>query len=268
MIQFIEIEKQYPDGTIALQDINLTIPSGQFCVLLGHSGAGKSTLLRLVNGLITPTKGSTVVDGIELSKKTIPTVRRKVSMIHQDFNLVKRASVSINVMSGALANVSLILSILGWFPAHMRRKCCELVARVGLDEKHLYKRVDALSGGQQQRIGIARALMLNPVVVLADEPVASLDPSASHEILSLLSTLTKEHGCTVLCSLHQVELARRFGDRIVGLEGGQVVFDLDPDKVDKNALALIYANYDDPEGQETIEAAKVENLVDTGLKRI
>ena len=268
MIKFEQIEKQYPDGTIALQNIDLSIPRGEFCVLLGHSGAGKSTLLRLVNGLVAPTKGRTVVDGIELSKKTIPAARRKASMIHQDFNLVKRSSVAVNVMTGALAHVPLLLSVLGWFPAHMRRKCCELVARVDLGEKHLYRRVDSLSGGQQQRVGIARALMLNPLVVLADEPVASLDPSASHEVLSLLRSLAREHDCTVLCSLHQVDLARRFGDRIVGLEGGHIVFDLDPGKVDQKALALVYANYDDPHGQETIKAARVENLVDTGLKRI
>jgi len=267
MIRFENIEKKYPDGTIALQDINITVPKGQFCVLLGHSGAGKSTLLRLVNGLITPSSGRTVVDKTELSKRTIRSVRRRVSMMHQEFNLVKRSSVAVNVMSGSLAEVNFLTSLIGWFPKDIRRKCCELVHRVGLGEEHLHRRVDHLSGGQQQRVGIARALILDPVVVLADEPVASLDPSASHEILALLRSLSKEHGCTVLCSLHQVDFARRFGDRIVGLEQGQVVFDLDPDKVDQQALNLIYANYDDPHGQETVRAARVENVVDTGVKR-
>ncbi len=267
MITFEDVSKIFPDGTTALQDINITVPKGQFCVVLGHSGAGKSTLLRLVNGLITHTQGRVVVDDIELTRKTIHSIRLKVAMIHQDFNLVKRSSVATNVLTGGLAQVSTAMSLLGWFPSRMRSKCCELVERVGLSEEHLYRRMGNLSGGQQQRVGIARALMLDPVVVLADEPVASLDPSASRDVLSLLRSAARERGCTVLCSLHQVELARSFGDRIIGIECGKVVFDLKPNELDDQALALVYANYDDPHGMETIEKARLENIVELGLKK-
>jgi len=267
MISFNDVNKTYPDGTVALDKISFDVPTGQFCVLLGHSGAGKSTILRLVNGLVEPSRGTVTVDGTEITRKTLQSVRRKVSMIHQEFNLSGRSSVAMNVMSGTLADVSTLRALLGWFPPATRRKCCELIERVGLGEQHLKRRASALSGGQQQRVGIARGLMLDPLVILADEPIASLDPSASREILTLLRNAAKERGCTILCCLHQVELAKEFGERIVGIEGGRVVFDLKPDEIDAKTLGLIYKNYDDPEGKATLEGAAVETVLETGLRR-
>ena len=267
MISFNSISKSYPDGTVALSDVTFEVPRGQFCVLLGHSGAGKSTILRLVNGLVQPTEGSIAVDGTETTPQTMHSVRRKVSMIHQEFNLSGRSSVATNVMSGALADVPVLMALIGWFPAAIRRKCCELVERVGLREEHLRRRASALSGGQQQRVGIARSLMLDPLVILADEPIASLDPSASRKILAHLRSIAKERDCTVLCCLHQVELAKEFADRIIGIEEGTVVFDLAPQDVDETTLRLIYKNYDDPAGEDVIRAAAVENILDTSIKQ-
>ena len=267
MINFDNISKAYPDGTVALDGVTFEVPKGQFCVLLGHSGAGKSTVLRLVNGLVEPTEGSIVVDGTTISPDTLQSVRRKVSMIHQEFNLSGRSSVATNVMSGALTDVPHIMALIGWFPTAIRRKCCELVERVGLSEQHLKRRTSALSGGQQQRVGIARSLMLDPLVILADEPIASLDPSASREILAHLRSIAKERGCTIVCSLHQVELAKEFADRIVGIEAGRVVFDLLPQDVDETTLGLIYKNYDDPLGNNAVAAAAVENVVDIAVNR-
>ena len=268
MIGFDNIGKSYPDGTVALSDVSFRVPRGQFCVLLGHSGAGKSTILRLVNGLVRPSTGTVTVDGTEIGPRSLQAVRRKVSMIHQEFNLSGRSSVAVNVMSGALADVPAPMAMIGWFPAAIRRKCCELLARVGLGEEHLHRRASALSGGQQQRVGIARSLMLDPLVILADEPIASLDPTASREILAHLRSIARERGCTILCCLHQVELAREFADRIVGIEAGRVVFDLAPGEVDEATLRLIYRNYDDPDGAQTLAAASVENVLDVAVKRL
>lgn len=258
MISFDKISKSYPDGTTALRDISFEVPKGQFCVLLGHSGAGKSTILRLINGLVEPSGGDVSVDGTKIAPQTLQAVRRKVAMIHQEFNLSGRSSVATNVMTGALPDVPVLMSLLGWFPAAIRKKCCELVALVGLREEHLKRRASALSGGQQQRVGIARSLMLDPLVILADEPIASLDPSTSREVLGHLRKIARERDCTILCCLHQVELAKEFADRIVGIEGGRVVFDLVPKDVDDKTLRLIYKNYDDPAGTKTLMEADVE----------
>ncbi len=267
MIIFDSISTSYPDGTVALSDVSFEVPRGQFCVLLGHSGAGKSTILRLVNGLVEPTAGSVTVDDTKIAPQTLQSVRRKVSMIHQEFNLSGRSSVATNVMSGALTDVSSLMALIGWFPVAIRKKCCELVELVGLREEHLKRRASALSGGQQQRVGIARSLMLDPLVILADEPIASLDPSASREVLAHLRSIAKERGCTILCCLHQVELAKEFADRIVGIESGRVVFDLVAGEVDEQTLGLIYKNYDDPTGETVIKAAAVEKVLDVAVKR-
>ena len=261
MITFKKVSKTYSDGTTALNEISFQVPKGQFCVILGQSGAGKSTILRLVNGLEYPSGGRVEIDGLTLEPKTIQLIRRKVSMVHQEFNLSSRSSVAVNVMSGALVEVPLLMALIGWFPAKIRRKCCELVERVGLLEKHLKRRVSQLSGGQQQRVGIARSLMLDPLVILADEPIASLDPSTSRTMLSSLKSIAKESGCTILCCLHQVDLAKQFSDRIIGIDSGQIVFDLVPAEVDEKVLKLIYENYRDPLGDKAIKSAEVDNFL-------
>ncbi len=228
MIRFESITKTWPDGTKALSDVTLDIPRGQFCVILGPSGAGKSTLLRAANGLMKPSTGGVVIDGTPLTAASEKQLRQRVAMIHQHFNLTNRMSVAGNVLSGLLPVVSTARALSGWFKPEQRHKACALLDRVGLSPAHLKRRAGDLSGGQQQRVGIARAFMLDPEVVLADEPVASLDPKISRDILTLIRDAARERNTTVLCSLHQVDLAREFGDRIVGMRNGRIVFDGTP----------------------------------------
>ncbi|SSC65143.1 phosphonate ABC transporter ATP-binding protein [Ciceribacter selenitireducens] len=239
-LSFCDLRKVYADGVAALDGVSADIGRGEFCVVLGPSGSGKSTLLRVVNGLTDLTSGMTTLGDTILSPKTLRGIRRRVAMVHQQFNLVERASVASNVLSGAVAEVPSWRALLGWYPDHLRDRACEVVARVGLDEIHLTRRASALSGGQQQRVGIARALLLKPEVILADEPVASLDPAISREVLGLLREAAREQGATVLCSLHQTDLAREFGDRIIGMRKGRVVFDGPPHQFDSAAEGKLY----------------------------
>lgn len=240
MLEFKSLSKVYPDGTRAANNVCFSVPEGQFCVLLGPSGAGKSTLLKTCNGLTDISYGSVEVDGIEVSPKTLRQARCCVGMIHQHFNLVPRLSVERNVLTGALQEVNLLRALLYLFPDSLRRKACELLASVGLEEQHLNKRACEMSGGQQQRIGIARAFILDPKIVLADEPVASLDPKISRDVLEILFQAARERGTTVLCSLHQVDLAEEFGDRIVAMKKGEVVFDGKPGELSRDVLIEIY----------------------------
>lgn len=239
-LSFRDLRKVYPDGVAALDGVSADVRRGEFCVVLGPSGSGKSTLLRVVNGLTDLTSGAMTLGDTALSPKTLRGIRRRVAMVHQQFNLVERASVASNVLSGAVAEVPSWRALLGWYPDHLRDRACEVVARVGLDEIHLPRRASALSGGQQQRVGIARALLLRPEVILADEPVASLDPAISREVLGLLREAAREQGATVLCSLHQTDLAREFADRIIGMRKGRVVFDGAPHLFDAGAEEELY----------------------------
>ncbi|NCO85140.1 MAG: phosphonate ABC transporter ATP-binding protein [Rhodobacterales bacterium] len=239
-LSFAHLVRRFPDGVRALDDVSFTVPKGQFCVVLGRSGSGKTTLLRSVNGLTELDGGTIRMGDMDMSDATLRAIRRKVAMVHQSFNLVERASVAANVLSGAVAEAPSWRVHLGWYPARLRARACAVLHRVGLDEIHLPRRAAALSGGQQQRVGIARALLLDPEVILADEPVASLDPAISREILALLRDVARERGATVLCSLHQTDLAREFGDRIVGMRQGRVVFDGPPARFDAAAEAALY----------------------------
>lgn len=228
MLNFESVTLRYADGTQALDGVSLQVPAGQFCVVLGASGAGKSTLLRMANGLVKPSSGTVEIGGLRINPASLAQIRPGIGMIHQQFNLVLRATVASNVLNGALPLTPTWRAMLGLFSEVARRKACELIGSVGLQEHHLGRRVSELSGGQQQRVGIARAFMLDPPLVLADEPVASLDPQTSHEVLTLLKRQAQERGTTVLCSLHQIDLACEFADRIVALRDGTVVFDGPP----------------------------------------
>jgi phosphonate transport system ATP-binding protein len=239
-LEFRNIGVEFADGTHALRDVSLNVPRGQFCVVLGPSGAGKSTLLRLVNGLVSKTSGRIDIDGTELTARSLRTLRPRMAMIHQQFNLVTRATVAANVLSGAAPAVSTWRVLAQWYPKLFRDKACELLADVGLEPKHLQRRVSTLSGGQQQRVGIARAFMLDPIVMLADEPVASLDPRISRETLELLKRESRLRQTTVLCSLHQIDLAREFGDRIVALRQGAVAFDGLPSAFTDSVIERVY----------------------------
>jgi phosphonate transport system permease protein len=241
MLRCRDATKRYADGTVALRGVTLEIPRGQFCVLLGSSGAGKSTLLRAVNGLVTLTSGTIEVGGTLVAPDTLGAVRAKVGMVHQQFGLVGRATVLTNVLGGSLGQVSTPRALLGLFPEPHRRKACALLDDLGLEESHLYRHASQLSGGQQQRVSIARAFILDPAVVLADEPVASLDVEMSRAILRLLRDTSARRETTVLCSLHQVALAKEFADRIVAMRAGEVIADGAPSELDDAAIDRVYS---------------------------
>lgn len=239
LLQFDRVSKRFEEGTLAVDEVSFSVPAGQFCVLLGASGAGKSTLLRMVNGLVTPSGGGTIFDGIEVKAATLRQVQPRIGMIHQQFNLVGRLSVLDNVLTGALPRVSTPRAMINLFPRHYARKACNLLEQVGLNETQLYRRTLQLSGGQQ-RVAIARAFLLDPALVLADEPVASLDPNTSRTILALLKQASRRYNATVFCSLHQVELALEYADRIVGMRDGRIVFDGRPGEFTEAEQQALY----------------------------
>ncbi len=242
MIEFRDVSVTYRGGVKALRHVDLTIDDGEFVVVVGLSGAGKSTLLRSLNGLIPATEGSIKVDGTEVvgaSVAELRKVRSRIGMIFQTFNLVHRTSVVNNVLMGRLAGVSAWRSTFGMWPAADREAAMTALERVGIVEK-AYVRAANLSGGQQQRVGIARALAQEPSVMLADEPVAALDPVTSRQVMGDLRKINQELGITTLVNLHFLDLAREFGQRLVGLREGQIVFDGDLDDVTDDTFREIY----------------------------
>lgn len=231
---------RYPDGTEALKPLDLQLRRGEFCVLLGPSGSGKSSLLRLINGLAQPTAGTLFLNGQRLAPQDLRRRGRAMASIHQSVELVPRLSVLDNVLTGDLGRVPLWRALLGAFGLKRQRRACALLQEVGLDERQLYRRAAELSGGQQQRVGIARAFLSEPSLVLADEPVASLDPKISRDILALLRRAAHAHGATVLCSLHQVDLAQAFADRILGLRHGALLWERLPAALTAADLQALY----------------------------
>lgn len=242
MIEFHDVSVTYRGGVRALRDVDLTIDDGEFVVVVGLSGAGKSTLLRALNGLVPATSGSITVDGTEVvgaSPADLRAVRSRVGMIFQTFNLATRTSVVNNVLMGRLSRVPSWRSTLGLWPAADREAAMVALERVGIVEK-AYVRAADLSGGQQQRVGIARALAQEPSVVLADEPVAALDPVTSRQVMGDLQRINRDLGITTLVNLHFLDLAREYGRRLVGLREGEVVFDGDIDDVTDDTFREIY----------------------------
>ena len=246
MIEIRGLAKSYGEHQ-ALQDVSLSIRSGEFVVVLGPSGAGKSTLLRCINRLIEPTAGDIVVDGTSLSsnRRDLRLLRRNVAMIFQQHNLVKRLSVLKNVLVGRMADLSPILSSLQLFPEADVKIALHCLEQVAMSHK-ARNRADALSGGEQQRVGIARALAQQPKFMLADEPVASLDPKTSRIVLNYLKRSCKESNIAVLCNLHQIDYALEFAERVVGLSAGRVVYDGPPAGVSGDVIRSIYPGLDDP----------------------
>lgn len=240
MLKFNAVSRLYDDGTLAVDNVSLTIDKGEFCVLLGPSGAGKSSLMNMVNGVVEPTQGTVTVGDVELNRKSRSELQRRVGMIHQQLHLVPRLSVFHNVLSGVLPQTGMIRSLFKSFPIEQQRRACQLLNEVGMEEKHLFRRASNLSGGQQQRVAIARAFMSTPEVVLADEPVASLDPTMSRSILNSLKVAAKQHGATVVCTLHQIEYALEFADRIIALRKGKVFFDGSPQDMDAVTQEQLY----------------------------
>jgi phosphonate transport system ATP-binding protein len=238
-ISITSVSKRFENGFEALNDVNTEIKAGSFTVILGPSGAGKSTLLRLMNGLETPTRGSVLIGGELVCKRKLRQTRANVAMVFQQFNLVNRLSVITNVLTGRLAHRSWMGSVFYLFRGDDMEIAHDALSRVSLIDK-AWERADKLSGGQQQRVGIARALAQQPKVILADEPVASLDPVSSEEIMQLLREICDRDGITIVVNLHQVELARRFADRIIGMCSGKLVFDGTPEQMSQTSLRTIY----------------------------
>jgi phosphonate transport system ATP-binding protein len=242
MLKLDDVSVRYADGFQALQPVSLTFASGDLTILLGPSGAGKSTLLRCLNRLVTPATGrisTLALDDIGANAHALRQHRRRTGMIFQHHQLIQRRTALQNVLTGRLSFHSSWRTL---FPLpkedlHLALACLE---RVGL-LAHAMTRVDRLSGGQQQRVGIARALVSNPGILLADEPVASLDPASALGVMSLIQDICKEDGLTTIVSLHQIELAQQFADRIVGLRAGAVTFDGTPQALSSAHIAALYA---------------------------
>ncbi|MEZ0395004.1 MAG: phosphonate ABC transporter ATP-binding protein [Anaerolineales bacterium] len=254
MLRIENLTKIYPNGTRALHEVSFEVQDGEFLVVIGLSGSGKSTLLRCINRLIDPTSGKIFWDDIDItaaSPAELRHIRRHIGMVFQQFNLVKRSSVMTNVLSGRLGYANPWLSLLGIWPAVDKERALKALERVGIADK-AQSRADALSGGQQQRVGIARALMQEPKIILADEPVASLDPVLSHSILQYLEQLNRD-GLTVICSLHFLDLVHRYATRVIALKDGVKVFEGLPQEIDRARFKEIYGE----EAQE-VRAASFE----------
>jgi len=243
-----QLTKIYPDGTRALNDISFSVNPGEFLIIIGLSGSGKSTLMRCINRLVEPTAGKVFVDDVEvtaLEPDDLRRMRRQIGMIFQQFNLVKRSPVLTNVLAGRLGYVPPAWALYNYFPRDLREQALRHLTTVGIPEK-AHTRADQLSGGQQQRVGIARALMQDPKLILADEPVASLDPATSHSVLRYVEDLNRREGTTVMCSMHFLSLARRYGTRLIALKGGEIVYEGLPVEIDERRFKEIF-------GEEAVE---------------
>ena len=242
MLEIKNLTKIYEGGTQALYDVSFTVKPGEFLAVIGLSGSGKSTLLRCINRLIEPTDGQIIWNGEDItaaSQDEMLRIRRKIGMIFQHFNLVSRSRVITNVLAGRLGYVNPAMSLVNRFPKSDMDMAFKQLNRVSIADQ-ANKRADELSGGQQQRVGIARAMMQEPEIILADEPVASLDPVLAHSIMQYLETINKEDGVMVLCSLHFLDLVHRYADRAIALNEGKLMFDGSPQDIDDEKFKEIY----------------------------
>lgn len=249
MIQLKDVTKVYDNGTVGLKNINLNIKKGEFVVVVGLSGAGKSTLLRSINRLQDISEGDILIDGKSITQakgKDLRMIRRDIGMIFQSFNLVKRSSVLRNVLTGRVSYYPTWKTTFNLFNKEDKQKAYEALQRVDLADK-VYTRADQLSGGQQQRVAIARVLTQDPKIILADEPTASLDPQTSKRVMHDLKMLNEEYGMTVLANLHSIELAKEFGDRVIGVRAGEIVYD---GKMSETSDAVFKDIYNGGNGKE------------------
>ncbi|MFD1735172.1 phosphonate ABC transporter ATP-binding protein [Bacillus salitolerans] len=244
LLQLNNVSKQYGKDTLALSDVSFSVKEGEFVSVIGPSGAGKSTLLRCINRMIDSTSGEIMFNDVkvmDLKKSELRKLRTKIGMIFQHYNLVNRLSVIENVLHGRLGYKSMITGALGIYTEEEKRQALHILSLLGLEDQ-VYKRCDQLSGGQKQRVGIARALIQNPKMLLCDEPIASLDPNASKVIMDHLKNISSSMGITVLINLHQVDVALKYSDRIIGVSKGEVVFNGSPKEMTNKEIQGIYGS--------------------------
>ncbi len=265
LLDLRDVTKSYDGWSKALDGVSLQVEKGEFVSIIGCSGAGKSTLLRCVNRLIDPTQGSVVFDGQDVTHtrgRELRQTRCRIAMVFQHYNLVHRATAIENVLQGRLGYKSTVAGMLGLFSEEEKRRAFEILDQVGLSE-FAYTRTDQLSGGQMQRVGIARALVQDPLLILADEPIASLDPKSSRTVMEHLRWAADELGVACLVNLHQVDFALEFSDRIVALKKGRLVFDGAPSELDEATIADIYGTNEDNAASEAQDDPLSDNAEDT-----
>ena len=242
MLKVEHLTKVYDGGVVALEDVSFEVEDGDFMAVIGLSGSGKSTLLRCINRLVEPTEGRITWNGEDIttaSQEELRRIRRRIGMVFQHFNLVHRSKVTTNVLSGRLGYTNPAMSIINRFSRADVDRSKEQLERVGLSDRSTH-RADELSGGQQQRVGIARAMMQEPDMILADEPVASLDPVLAHSIMQYLEQINQEFGVTVLCSLHFLDLVQAYSQKVIALFDGRLVFEGTAKEIDDEKFKDIY----------------------------
>lgn len=242
MLEIKNLTKVYEGNVQALDNVSFNVQPGEFLAVIGLSGSGKSTLLRCINRLVEPTNGEVIWDGVDVTKAgpdELRRIRRQIGMIFQHFNLVERSKVLTNVLAGRLGYTNPAMSLVNRFSKTDVEMAYKQLERVGIRDQ-ANKRADELSGGQQQRVSIARAMMQNPKIILADEPVASLDPVLAHSIMQYLEKINKEDGVTIICSLHFLDLVHRYANRAIALNAGVLMFDGTPKEIDDVKFKEIY----------------------------
>ena len=260
MIEFKDVSKTYPNGTKGLKHINLQIEQGEFLAIIGLSGAGKSTLIRTINRMIDITDGQLIVDGTDvmsLKGKELRRFRRKIGMIFQSFNLVSRSTVIKNVLSSNVPDMPWYKTLLGIYSQEQKLRALEALDKVNILEK-AYNRCDELSGGQMQRVALARTVNQNPSIILADEPVASLDPIIADVVMSDFARINKEMNISILINIHHVDLALKYATRVIGIRAGEIVYDGPASEVTQEVLNLVYMGKAVPKSTDKIE---IEGMV-------
>ncbi|MGN0774619.1 MAG: phosphonate ABC transporter ATP-binding protein [Candidatus Ventricola sp.] len=252
LIEFKNVSKTYPNGVKGLKNVNLTIDQGEFVAIIGLSGAGKSTLIRTINRMIDITEGQLIVDGVDvmtLHGKSMRRFRRRIGMIFQSFNLVTRSTALKNVLTSMVPDMSFVRVLLGLFTREQKMKALEALDKVGILDK-AYTRCDQLSGGQQQRVALARTLNQSPSIILADEPVAALDPVTAHQVMSDFKRINEEMNISVLINIHHVDLALKYASRVIGIRAGEIVYDGPSSEVTQDVLDAIYNGASVPQAGE------------------
>lgn len=260
MIEFDGVSKIYGNGVVGLNNVNLQIQQGEFVAIIGLSGAGKSTLIRTINRMIDHTNGTLTVDGIDvatLKGASLRKFRRKIGMIFQSFNLVMRSSVIKNVLASQVPDMNPLLSFFGIFSKQQKLQALSALDSVGILDK-AYTRCDELSGGQQQRVALARTLNQNPNIILADEPVAALDPVTAHQVMDDFKRINQERNISILLNIHHVDLALEYADRVIGIKKGEIVYDGPTSDVNQAVLDSIYLGTEVPTASKVKESGNAK----------